>query len=72
MPVELLVAVATFGFVTAIAPGRTTPTYSHPVQNLQLDRRYLAGRMHGPSTVSLMLRFEISGTVIQWRGLASF
>ena len=72
MPVELLVAVATLGFVTAIAPGRTTPTYSHPVQNLQLDRGYLAGRINGPSVVSLMLRFEISGTVIQWRGLALF
>ena len=72
MPVELLVALATFGFVTADDPGRTTPTYSHPVQNLQLDCRYLAGRIHSPRAISLMMKFEISRTVFDWRGPALF
>ena len=43
-----------------------------PTKSFQLDGRYLAGRIDGSSTLSLMLKFEISGTVIEWRGPAPF
>ena len=40
--------------------------------SLQLDRRNPAGADHGSGTLYLMLSFEITGTVIEWRGPAPF
>lgn len=40
--------------------------------SLQLDRRNPAGANHGSSALYLMLTFEITETVIEWRGPAPF